>query len=311
MKKEHTIWCEKYRPKTLEEYSCSPEIKEKMQEYISAQDIPHLLFPGTQGAGKSTLAKILANSIDCDYIYLNATENRDMESIKNEVGKFAAASSFRPLKIVILDEATHILQASQVLLLNMIEKYSLKTRFILTGNYVERLIPALRSRLTQFDLVSPPKKEIAQNISNILDKENVKYDIKDLAFVINKFYPDQRSIINFCQQHTSNNVLNINKNEIIDREKYISVILENFKKPSSKSFNIIRQSIADSKIGDFDDVYKELYSNISEYAGGREGMITVIIEEYMFHKNFRIDGEICLMACIHKILEILNKKQII
>jgi replication-associated recombination protein RarA len=121
--KEHTIFVEKYRPKTLDTYICDDQIREKIQEFITNQDIPHLGFFGLQGSGKSTLAKILVNSIDCDFIYLNATENRGMDDIKEKVGSFASARGFKPLKIVILDESTHILQASQVLLLNMIETY--------------------------------------------------------------------------------------------------------------------------------------------------------------------------------------------
>jgi len=174
-----------------------------------------------------------------------------METIKNKVGTFASSASFKPLKIIILDEATHILQASQVLLLNMIETYSLKTRFILTGNYAERLIPALKSRLQQLDLIAPDKKQIAVTVTDILEKENVEYDIKDVAFVINNYYPDQRAIINNLQKHTSNNKLIINQNEVLIKDEYIDKIINELKKPSSKSFNIIRQYIVDSKIGDF------------------------------------------------------------
>jgi replication factor C small subunit len=99
--KEHTIFVEKYRPKTLDTYICDEQIREKIQEFITNQDIPHLGFFGLQGSGKSTLAKILVNNIDCDFIYLNATENRGMDDIKEKVGSFASTRSFKPLKIVI------------------------------------------------------------------------------------------------------------------------------------------------------------------------------------------------------------------
>jgi replication factor C small subunit len=129
-KRLHTILNEKYRPDTLEGYICKDEVKAKFQEFIDKQDLPHLLFAGKPGAGKTTLAKILVNNIDCDFLYINATDERSIDIMRDKVGAFAAAGSFAPLKIVILDEATHILQAGQVILLNMMETYSLTTRFI-------------------------------------------------------------------------------------------------------------------------------------------------------------------------------------
>ena len=130
-KRLHTILNEKYRPDTLEGYICKDEYKTKFNEFIQNQDIPHLLLAGKPGSGKTTLAKILVKNIDCDYLYLNATDERSIDIMRDKVGAFAAAGSFKPLKIVILDESTHILQASQVVLLNMMETYSLTTRFIL------------------------------------------------------------------------------------------------------------------------------------------------------------------------------------
>lgn len=305
-KKEHTIWVERYRPKTLDKYICSEKIKEKMQEFIDAQDIPHLLFPGTPGAGKTTLAQILTLNINCDVLYLNATEERDMETIREKVGKFASSASFKPLKVVILDEATHLLAASQVLLLNMIETNTLKTRFILTGNYVERLIPALKSRLQRFDLVTPDKSEICASVTEILDTEKVKYNVKDVASVINRYYPDQREIINSLQKFTVKNKLVVEKDSFDSKNIYLEKVVAELKTSSKKSFNNIRQIIADSGVGDFDIIYKQLYNAIDEYAPDNAGTVTVIIEEHLFHRNFRVDGEICFMACISKILEVLK-----
>ena len=195
-KRLHTILNEKYRPDTLEGYICQDDIKTKFEEFIKQQDIPHLLFAGKPGAGKTTIAKILVKNIDCDYLYINATDERSIDVMRDKVGAFAAAGSFKPLKIVILDEATHILQASQVILLNMMETYSLTTRFILTGNYPERLIEPLRSRCQEFDLQPPSKKVVAQHIVNILNKENIEHTIEDVATIVKKFYPDFRKIIN-------------------------------------------------------------------------------------------------------------------
>jgi DNA polymerase III delta prime subunit len=309
-KRLHTILNEKYRPDTLEGYICKDEYKSKFEEFIKNQDIPHLGFFGKPGSGKSTISKLLAKNIDCDYIYLNACDERSIDIMRDKVGAFAAAGSFKPLKIVILDEATHILQASQVILLNMMETYSLTTRFILTGNYPERLIEPLRSRCQEFDLSPPTKKIVAQHISTILDKENIEYEVSNLVTIINKFYPDFRKIINNCQKYTVDNVLVLGELNNTDNN-YKENILEELKKPSSKSFNIIRQIIANSDLDKFDDLYRFLYDNLSEYAKGNEGFIICILEEHQYHASLVLDKEINIMSCIAKILEIINHKKII
>ena len=304
-KRLHTILNEKYRPDTLEGYICKDEIKNKFQEFIKSQDIPHLLFAGKPGVGKTTLAKILVNNIDCDFLYINATDERSIDIMRDKVGAFAAAGSFKPLKIVILDEATHILQAGQVILLNMMETYSLTTRFILTGNYAERLIEPLRSRCQEFDLSPPSKKVVAQHISVILDKEEVEYEIQDLVTIVNKFYPDFRKIINNCQKYTVDGFLTLD-NSVNSTDDYQVKILEELKKPSVKSFNLIRQIIANSEVDDFESLYKFLYDKLSEYVNGNEGYVICTLEEYMYHATFRLDKEINIMACISKILETIK-----
>ena len=310
MNRKHTIWNEAYRPTTLDNYLCNVDLKSKFQEFIVKQQIPHLGFFGKPGSGKTTLAKLIVNNIECDYIYLNACDERSIDVMRDKVGAFAAAGSFKPLKIVILDEATHILQAGQVILLNMMETYSLTTRFILTGNYPERLIEPLRSRCQEFDLSPPTKKVVAQHISTILDKEEIEYEIPDLVTIVNRFYPDFRKIINNCQKYTVDGVLRLG--ELSDtNEQYKEHILEELKKPSIKSFNNIRQIIANADVNDFEDLYKFLYEHLNEYSKGNDGLIICYLEEYMYHATFRLDKEINIMACISKILETLNKKQVI
>jgi DNA polymerase III delta prime subunit len=304
-KKLHTILNEKWRPDTLEGYICKDEYEAKFQEFINQQDIPHLLFAGKPGAGKTTLAKILVKNIDCDYLYVNATDERSMDVMRDKVGAFAAAGSFKPLKIVILDEATHILQASQVILLNMMETYSLTTRFILTGNYPERLIEPLRSRCQEFDLSPPSKKVVAEHIDNILTSEGIEHSVEDVVTIIKKFYPDFRKIINNCQKYTVDNILTLDKS-IDSTDDYKEKVVAELKTPSSKSFNNIRQIVANTDLDDFGDLYRFLYDQLGEYAKGSEGLVIIILEEYLYHSTFRLDKEINLMACISKILETIK-----
>ena len=309
-KRLHTILNEKYRPDTLEGYICKDEVKVKFQEFIDNQDIPHILFAGKPGAGKTTLAKILVNNIDCDFLYINATDERSIDIMRDKVGAFAAAGSFKPLKIVILDEATHILQAGQVILLNMMETYSLTTRFILTGNYAERLIEPLRSRCQEFDLSPPSKKIVAQHISIILDKENIEYEVQDLVTIVNKFYPDFRKIINNCQKYTVDGTLTLD-NSVNESDDYQVKVLDELKKPSAKSFNLIRQIIANVDLDDFESLYKFLYDKLNEYAKGNEGYIICILEEGAYRGHFVLDKEINIMSTISRILESISSKKVI
>jgi replication factor C small subunit len=305
MKKEHYILNEKHRPKHIDDFICDVSLKNKVNEWIEKQNIPHLFFHGKPGSGKSTLAKILAKNIDCDYIMLNATDKRSMDDIRNEILPFVSTMSFKSApKIVILDEATHILQASQVLLLNMLETYSLNTRFILTGNYPERLIEPLRSRLEDYNLKPPSKKAVALHLKNILETEQIEFELSDLAQIINSCYPDIRRTFNTTQKYIVDNklILSSQLNNSTDAEDKIITELSN---PNKKSFTIIRQLIADNELSDFDSLYNKLFEDSSKFAKEKEGLVTIIVNEHMFQSVSLVDKEICFMACIAKILDIL------
>jgi DNA polymerase III delta prime subunit len=302
-KKEHTLFVEKYRPNTLEGFMCKDETRIKLEEYIKNQDIPMLGFFGKPGSGKTTLAKLLVKNIDCDYIIVNATDERSMDVMREKIGSFASAGSFKPLKIVVLDESTHLLQASQVVLLNMIETYSLNTRFILTGNYPERLIEPLRSRLQEFELAPPTKKVVALHLSDILTKENIEFSLEGVATLVKKYYPDFRKIINYCQKYTVNGVLTIDSSQKTT-DDYKQLILEELKSPTYKSFNTIRQYIADSGDSSFEELFRFLYDSAHLYSPGNEGMIAIHVNEYLYQSNFVLDKEINCLALIARILDI-------
>lgn len=305
MNKINSIWNEKYRSKNLEEYLCDAELKVKFQTFIDNQDIPHIGLFGSQGLGKSTLAKILINSIECDYLHINAADERGIEVIRDKVGSFASSSSFKALKIVVLEESTILLNASQIILLDMMERYSMKTRFILTGNYPERLIPPLRSRLQEFKLLSPTKKETAKHMVKILDNENVKYDLNDVAKIIHNSYPDFRKTINDLQKYTVEGTLTI-PTKLVDNSDFAKNILDELKSPTKHSFNNIRQIVANSENSSYEEIFKFLYTKSNEYAPNNEGQLTFIINEHMYQANFKVDFEINFMSCISRILELIK-----
>ena len=303
MQEKHYVLNELYRPSTLEGYVCDDYLKQKVEGWLEQQNIPMLGFFGKAGSGKTTLAKIIARNIDCDYIMINATDKRGIEDIKNEILPFVSVMSFKSApKIVILDEATHILQAGQVLLLNMIETYSLNTRFILTGNYPERLIEPLRSRLEDYNLKPPSKKHVAKHLVNILDTENIQYEISDVAAIINAYYPDLRRIINNTQKHVIDNKLAPSQTLTNDSDTENNLI-QLLSKKHSKTFGEIRKLVADSDVSDFDSLYKKLYTDIEKYASGNEGLVIITINDHIFQSASVIDKEICFFAAIAKILE--------
>jgi len=302
MKHKHTIWNEKYRPDSLDTYITNDEIRETFQKYIDKQDIPHLGFFGKAGSGKTTLAKLLAKNIDCDSLYINATDERSMDVIREKIGGFASSASFKPFKVVILDEATHLLMASQVLLLNMIETYSAKTRFILTGNYPERLIDPLRSRLTEYALIPPTKPMIAKHSVSILDNENIKYELEDVAEIVKKCYPDLRRTINTLQKCsvTGNLVVDVN---LKSNQNYIELVLNELTQSKPK-FNTIRQILANADISDYTELFRVLYEESGKYLKGKEGSVAVLVNEAAYKANFSLDKEINASSLIYQIIEL-------
>jgi len=308
--KEHSLFVEKYRSQTLEDYVGNEQLKQVIDKYIQKNDIQNLLFYGTPGTGKTTLAKLIVNNIDCDYLYINASDERGIDTIRDKVQGFASSATFKSIKIVILDEADYLTIQAQASLRNIIETYSRSTRFILTCNYIEKIIDPLQSRCQVLKITPPSKKEVAQHVSEILDKENIKYELSDIALVVNKYYPDVRKILNTCQISTvdgGQNDLYLKIDQSLLVAGYKDKLLKELKSPNKSSFKNIRQIIADSNIEDFEDVFRFLYDSMDEYVKDdmNKGIITIIIEEYMFHANFRIDKEINIMSLISKILQII------
>jgi replication factor C small subunit len=304
-KKEHTLWVEKYRPDTLENYVGNEDVKSIVGRYIEDNDLMHMLFYGPPGCGKTTLARLIAANIDCDLLNINASDERGVDTIRDKVQGFASAASFRPLKVVILDEADFLTINAQASLRNIIETFSRSTRFILTCNYVERIILPLQSRCKVLKLVPPSKTDVAKHVANILTQENVTFELSDLKTTVNRFYPDLRNILNTCQIFSKKGTLVLNE-EVLTSNVYQIKVIEELSKPTNKSFNNIRQIIADSGVNDYDEMYRFLYDEASKYAPGNEGQVSIILSEMQYQSNFRIDKEINLMSTISQILKTIK-----
>ena len=309
-KREHTLLVEKYRPSELANYVGNENIKEIIQQYLDQNDIQNFIFYGPTGTSKTTLAKLIVAKISCDHMYINASDERGIDTIREKVQSFASTASFKPLKVVILDEADFLTIQAQASLRNIIETFSRTTRFILTCNYIERIIDPLQSRCHVLKIVPPSKSDSARHVASVLDSEGTKYDIKDLAIIINKYYPDLRKTLNVCQSSTVDNTLKLDPSLLVSNT-YQSQVLNILKKPTQTSFTQIRQIIADSGVNDYDDLFRFLFENISEFALNREGEIIVILSEMQYQAGFRVDKEINIMSCISQVLAVISKKQVI
>jgi len=298
--KRNTLWTEHYRPKDLDTYIGNEHITSKVKIFIQNEDIPHLLFHGIQGTGKTTLAKIIVNHIDCDVLYINASDENSVEVVRTKVKNFASTIGFKPMKVVILDEADFITPNGQAALRNLMETFSRTTRFILTCNYLEKIIQPIQSRCQTFGVEPPSKNDVGAHVINILKTEGVTFGKQDLVTIINANYPDIRKIINTCQLHTIGDKLVVDKQSIIE-QNYMLKILEILKKAGNskqKAFMDIRQILADSKVKQFEPLYRFLYDNISEFAPDikKQAGVILTIAEAQYQDAVVVDKEIGVMA---------------
>ena len=300
---ENSLLVEKYRPSKLENYVGNENIKKSISKYLEQNDIQNLIFYGPAGTGKTTLAKLIIKNLDCDHIYINASDERGIETIRDKVSSFASVASFKPLKVVILDEADFLTIQAQASLRNIIETFSRTTRFIMTCNFVERIIDPLQSRCQVLKIVPPTKKDVAKHLNWILQQEVIMHNVKDLVPLVNQYYPDLRKCINTIQLSTQDNALQLDKSILVSSNYIDKVITELSKGNKVSSFNTIRQIIADANVDDFDELFRALYDRSSEYYKDKEGTATLAINEHQYKANFRIDKEINIMSLIQTLIK--------
>jgi len=304
---ENSLLVEKYRPTVLENYVGNEHIKKTISQYLEQNDIQNLIFYGPAGTGKTTLAKLIVKNLNCDHLYINASDERGIETIRDKVSGFASVASFKPLKVIILDEADFLTIQAQASLRNIIETFSRTTRFILTCNYIERIIDPLQSRCQTLKIIPPTKKDVAKHLNWILKEEIVMHDVKDLVPLVNQCYPDLRKCINTLQLSivdggANDLYLNLDPSVLVSSNYMVKVLKElSSDKPR---FNTIRQIIADANVQDFEELYRYLYDNAHIFALGKEGMVAYHINEYSYQSNFRIDKEINCMALINQLINV-------
>ena len=296
------IWVEKYRPSSLDTYIGNEHLKSKVEIYLESGDLPHLLLYGKAGTGKTTLAKILVNNIECDYLYINASDENSVDTVRNKVRQFASTVGFKDLKIIILDECDYITPNAQAALRNLMETFSKHCRFILTCNYVERIIDPIQSRCQSFQVIPPSKSEVAKHLHNILVQENVMDSMEDIKVLVDSGYPDIRRVINSAQRNVVNGQLKLDTSSIIQNDYKLKLLKILETQDKKTAFKDIRQLLADNKITDFADLFRLLYDEVDGYGKGHVAECILIVARYELSDSQVVDKEINAMAMIIELL---------
>ena len=300
------LWVEKYRPLTLDTYIGNDHLKSKVRVYLESGDLPHLLYYGKAGTGKTTLAKILVKNIECDHLYINASDENSVDTVRNKVRQFASTVGFKDLKIIILDECDYITPNAQAALRNLMETFSKHCRFILTCNYVERIIDPIQSRCQIFEIIPPSKVEVAQRLNQILEEEEINYELQDLKILIDSNYPDIRRTINAAQRNIVNLQLKLDTGSVIQND-YKLKLLEILKTQDKKNaFKNIRQLLADNQVRDFTDLFKLLYDEVDSYGKGNVAECILIVAKYELSDSQVVDKEINAMAMVIELLGVVK-----
>ncbi len=296
----HGLWVEKYRPQDLSTYVGNENLKTKVERFLDDGNVPHLLLYGRAGGGKTTLAKIIVNHVDCDYLYINASDERNIDLVRDKLKTFASSVGFKPMKVVILDEADYLnVNSAQPALRNLMETFSAHCRFILTCNYVEKIIDPIQSRCQTYKIVPPSKKEVALHSKTILEKEEISFDLDDLALVVTAGYPDLRKVINELQRMSIDGKLTVDKDGMIHNEfklQFLDAIR------NGESLGTIRKMVADSNFTEYTELYRLLYDEVESFGVEKMPEIIADISKGSYQDVLVVDKEINFIATVSNIL---------
>ena len=302
----NSLWVEKYRPKNLENYIGNEHLKSKVEHYLESGDVPHLLLYGKAGTGKTTLAKLIINNIECDYLYINASDENNVDTVRTKVKNFASTIGFKDTKVIILDECDYITPNAQAALRNLMETFSKHCRFILTCNYVERIIDPIQSRCQSFQIIPPSRNEVAKHLHNILVEENVMDTPEDIKILVESGYPDIRRVINSAQRNVVNGKLKLDTTSIIQNDYKLKLIKILETKSKKDAFTDIRKLLADNQITDFADLFRLLYDEVDGYGKGHVAECILIIARYELSDGQVVDKEINAMAMLIELLGVIK-----
>ena len=294
------LWTEKYRPNTVEGYVFRDNTqRQQVQAWVDAKSIPHLLFSGAPGVGKTTLAKILINELGIDFydiLEINASRENSVDTIREKITNFVQTMPFGAFKIVLLDEADFITPNGQAALRGVMETYHESARFILTCNYPNRIIPALHSRCQGFHIDRVDMIEFTARIATVLVTENIEFDLDTLDTYVRSTYPDLRKCLNTCQMNSTSGTLIVHTAEGGAAQDWRTDVVSLFKKGQVRE---ARKLMCDSARPDeMEDVFRWMYDNITMWSDDvmKQDKAIVIIRNGLANIPLVTDQEINLSA---------------
>jgi replication factor C small subunit len=296
---KHKLWTEAYRPKTIEEYIFQDKShKECVLEMIKNKSIPHILMSGVAGSGKSTLAFILIDAMELDatdVLVLNASDENSVDVIRDKVTSFVSASPMGDFKIILLEEADYITQNGQGVMRRLMEEYSDSARFIITCNYLHKILPAIQSRFTvKFNFKASDRDDITEYVAGVLVKEGIKFDLDTLDTYIDIGYPDIRSILGSLQQYSIKGVLKPPTSTESSSTDYRFKLIDFI---STDNWKAARELVCQNvQREEYEDLYRFLYDNISKSPKFKDvdkwGEAIIIIAEHLYKHPSYSDSEI-------------------
>ena len=301
------LWVERYRPRKVDETILSDDLKQVFNQIVATGQLPNMLFTGTAGVGKTTVARALCNELGLDYILVNGSEEGNIDTLRNKVKSFASTVSLQGgYKVVILDEADYLNpQSTQPALRGFIEEFANNCRFILTCNFKNRIIEPLHSRCSVYDfnIQRSEKPKIAtafyKRVVDILTTENVEFEPKALAILVEKHFPDFRRVLNECQRYSISGKIDagVLSNIADDNIKSLMAHLKD------KNFKGMRQWVVDNIDVEPQAIFRKIYDTMVDYAQPQSiPQIVLILADYQYKNAFVADHELNVVACMTELM---------
>lgn len=301
------LWVERYRPQKVSETILPPSLKKTFQELVDHGDLPSMIFAGTSGLGKTTIAKALCNEMNLDWIMINGSDERNIDVLRGKIRKFASTVSLNGgRKVVIIDEAEYLnAQSTQPALRGFMEEFAKNCSFIFTCNHKERLIEALHSRTSVYEFNTSRKEmaklasEFFKRLEEILKKEGVDYDKKVVADLVMKFAPDWRRIINEAQRYSVSGKIDEGIFQNIGEDSYDKL----FACLKKKDFKGMRQWVGSNLDVDSTALFRAIYDRMSSKVKPlSQPALVMILGEYQYKAAFAADAELNIVACMTEIM---------